>query len=312
LILVVNLNLTVDRIMEVDILVPGVVHRATRTDLQAGGKGVNVIRTLKTLGLSCRLLGIVAGRTGDYIDSRLEQEGIDRILVTAKGDSRTSVILLETNPAHPGNSQTVINENGPVIDETSVEETISLFAQCVIQCDLVVLTGSVPPGFHSDIYKRLIELANQARKQTILDAAGEPLRLGISAGPTIVKPNQYEAGILCDCSISSGEQGLSVAQKMLGMGVEIAATTLGKDGMVVARKNEAYRITPPIIEAKNAVGSGDAAAAGFAAGCLRGLSLADTAKLAVACGTASARHGFGRSSRKEIEEIRKQVIVGKL
>jgi tagatose 6-phosphate kinase len=71
-------------------------------------------------------------------------------------------------------------------------------------------------------------------------------------------------------------------------------------------------LSPPIIEARNAVGSGDSTAGGFAAGRLRGMSLLEDAKLAVACGTASAKHGFGRSTKEEIEQIRDEIRVVKL
>jgi len=50
MILVVSPNLAVDVTLEVDAIEPGEVHRARRVRRQAGGKGVNFARALRSLG----------------------------------------------------------------------------------------------------------------------------------------------------------------------------------------------------------------------------------------------------------------------
>ena len=312
MILVVNLNLTVDRTMQIPELLPGNVVRATRTDLQAGGKGVNVARVLRALGEQYLVLGFVAGRTGEYIDARLGGEGINRSLVTMPGESRTSVILVESGIGR----QTVINEYGPEVPPDSLDQFLNLFADRIASASFIILTGSIPPGAGEDIYSRLIELANRAGKRALLDAAGEQLKHGVSAGPTIVKPNQYEAAALCNCRIDSTEKALASCRQIIsdqaGNHPEIAAITLGKAGMVIASASEAYLLKPPVVDAHNAVGAGDSTAAGLAAGMIRGLGLPEAARLGVACGAASAMHGFGRVSIEEVERLQKQVEVTRL
>src|SRR5207244_12471562 len=119
------------------------------TEVQAGGKGVNVARTLKTLGEDCELLGLIAGQTGQYIDSGLEYEGIKRSLINVPGESRTSVIILgkQSDDGLTENSQTVINENGPDIDGEFIEKIVALFSERVMECDFAILKGSIHPGF---------------------------------------------------------------------------------------------------------------------------------------------------------------------
>ena len=303
MILVVNFNLSIDRTISVDNFVVGEVHRAAKTESQSGGKGVNVVRTLRTLNEPCELIGLIGGRTGDHIESCLDQEGIKHSLVRTAAESRSNYIIL----SHTG--QTVINENGTPIEQESVDEAVAVFSEKIGDCDFVVLTGSVQPGIDPGIYERLIRIANAAGKRTLLDAAGACLIKGLAASPAIAKPNHHEASAIFNRPIKSELDAIETARAMLKSGAETAAITMGKQGMVVASANEAHALRPPIIDAGNAVGSGDATSAGFAAGLRRGLSLAESARLAVACGTASIRHGFGRSSLEEIEEIREKIEV---
>ena len=313
MILIVNLNLTVDRMVEVDSLLPGAVHRAKRTQAQAGGKGVNVARMLKTLGEPCELLGLIGGITGKFIDSRLADEEIQRSLLGISGESRTSIIISESSlDSNHGNAQTVINEAGPQVTEENVEQSIALFSDRVQNCGMVILTGSAQPGFPQNIYRQLTRIANEAGKLTLLDASGDLLKEGIAASPTIVKPNQHEVSTLCQIPVETVTDAVSAARKMMEMGARTSAITLGKDGMVVATGTEVFAVRPPAIDARNAVGAGDATAAGFAAATLQGLSLSECARFAVACGSASALHGFGRCSVEEIEEIKGRTIVTRL
>jgi fructose-1-phosphate kinase PfkB-like protein len=110
-------------------------------------------------------------------------------------------------------------------------------------------------------------------------------------------------------TINSEAEALDAARMLLKMGAKTSAITMGKQGMLVASPNAAYMIKPPEVDVVNAVGSGDAAAAGFAVGLRHGFSLAESAKLAVACGTASVRHGFGRCTRAEVEEIKERIEI---
>jgi len=187
MILVVSLNLSIDRTIHVDNLVAGEVHRATDTEFQVGGKGVNVARTLKVLGEPFELIGLIGGQTGEDIDLRLEKEGINRSLVRVSGESRTNYIILSED------AQTVINENGPRVEQKSTEEIVTLFSKRIADCQVAVLTGSVQPGIDPDIYRQLIQIAKKTGSMTVVDAVGQCLMAGLTAGPTMAKPNQHEA-----------------------------------------------------------------------------------------------------------------------
>lgn len=72
----VTLNPSVDYIVEVEELTLGGLNRMKRDMKLPGGKGINVSRVLKQLGVENTATGFLGGFTGGYIDTWLGQEGI--------------------------------------------------------------------------------------------------------------------------------------------------------------------------------------------------------------------------------------------
>jgi fructose-1-phosphate kinase PfkB-like protein len=70
------------------------------------------------------------------------------------------------------------------------------------------------------------------------------------------------------------------------------------------------RARPPLVQALNPVGAGDALLAGIAWALERGLSLEELARWGVASGTAAAiRDGTGSAPREEVEALYAQVQI---
>ena len=92
--LVVTPNTCIDVTTWLPALVPGSVARATRTEVTAGGKGVNVCRTLRALGDSPLLIGLSPASDPRLADL-LADEGCDFLPVLHRGQTRLALILLE-------------------------------------------------------------------------------------------------------------------------------------------------------------------------------------------------------------------------
>src|ERR671912_472521 len=67
MILTVTLNAAVARTLVVPSLTLGHRHRAPESVTLAGGKGINVARSLRTLGVPVLATGFAGGRNGDVI-----------------------------------------------------------------------------------------------------------------------------------------------------------------------------------------------------------------------------------------------------
>ena len=303
MILVVCLNLAVDEIIEVDHLQIGQVHRSLHTRRQAGSKGVNVARVLGTLGAPCILTGFLGGEKGEFIARDLEREKISFKSCPIRNESRTCFILHD----HKTNRQTVINEPGAEISSEEFSFFTESYQRLLEGVELVVISGSLPPGLNADTYAQLISMARDANKRTLLDSSGFPLSHAVQARPHLLKINHEEAAALLDQPVYTPSDAARAVDRLLQMGIDLVMITIGAEGAVFASKEGQYLFTPPQIEARNSVGSGDAALAGLAAGLFHGDSLQQLGALSMAAGAANALHGGGHCTLDEITVLKAKV-----
>src|ERR687886_2976695 len=109
MIVTVTLNAALDRTLTVPNFQRGQRHRASGGLTLAGGKGINIARALKQLGVPVVATGLAGGRTGTRIVEELTGEAILNDFVRIVDESRTSTAVVD--PTVP--SYTEINEWGP-------------------------------------------------------------------------------------------------------------------------------------------------------------------------------------------------------
>ncbi|HEY0101546.1 MAG TPA: 1-phosphofructokinase family hexose kinase [Pyrinomonadaceae bacterium] len=304
MILIVNLNLAVDHIVEVDELRAGGVQRSRGERRQAGGKGVNVARVLKTLGEPSLLLGFLGGRAGRLIKAGLREEEIASRFTRVENESRTCLIINDRSRRE----QTVINAPGASISDANWRSFEASYKRSLPAAGYVVITGSLPPDLPDQTYARLIEAAHARGKRVLLDCAGASLRHALEARPFLVKINGAEASELLGLPVVTEFDGAArAARKLRESGAESASITLGAQGALFDFGAAQYRFSAPQVEAVNSVGSGDATLAGLAAGLCRGWTVQESGALAIAAGAANALHGAGACSLEEILELQPRV-----
>ncbi len=118
MIVTVTLNAAIDRTLTVPNFQRGQRHRASAGVTMAGGKGINVARTLKALGVPVVATGLVGGSTGTRIVEELTAEAILNDFVRIDGESRTSTAVVD--PA--GGTYTEINEWGPAVSRRGARD----------------------------------------------------------------------------------------------------------------------------------------------------------------------------------------------
>ena len=113
MIVTVTLNAAIDRTLTVPNFQRGQRHRASAGVTLAGGKGINVARTLKALGVPVVATGLVGGVTGARIVAELTDEAILNDFVRIDGESRTSTAVVDPTAS----TYTEINEWGPAVTD---------------------------------------------------------------------------------------------------------------------------------------------------------------------------------------------------
>ena len=74
----------------------------------------------------------------------------------------------------------------------NVLSRLSCSSQMSRGAGVAILSGSLPPAIPKDFYARAVAAFKAQGWLTVLDASGEAMRLGLEAGPDLIKPNAEE------------------------------------------------------------------------------------------------------------------------
>ncbi len=310
MIVTVTLNAALDRTLTVPNFQLGHRHRASAALTLAGGKGINVARTLKALDVPVVATGLVGGRTGTRIVEELTTEAILNDFVRIAGESRTSSMVVDPT----GGTSTEIYEWGPQVTGDELGMLLEKIAYLARAADLVVFAGSLPrgvdPGFYGDAIR---ELARR-RVRCVLDAEGEPLRLGTEAEPWLVSPNQREAEGLVGQEFHDEEDFLMALDAIAELGARNVLIGHGAGAFALIREERRVRRfearIPPLVPVAPA-GAGDAMVAAYLAARTAEESFEDALRAAVATGAAATLEvGGGRFDPREAARLAAAVTVG--
>jgi 1-phosphofructokinase family hexose kinase len=287
-IVTVTLNAALDRTLTVPNFQRGQRHRASQGLSLAGGKGINVARALKRLGVPVVATGLAGGGTGTRIVEMLTSEAILNDFVRIGGESRTSTAVVDPTT----NTHTEINEWGPRVDAEELEILLEKLHYLSRGAELVVFAGSLPRDVEEDFYAEAIRELNRRGVQSALDSEGEPLRLGLDAEPFLVSPNQPEAEAIVGQELHEEQDFVLALDQLADLGARNVLLTHDEGCFALVREPRGpakrYRAVAPEVEVASTVGAGDALLAAFIASRLvEGSSAEDALRRAVAAGTAS-------------------------
>ncbi|WP_210608320.1 1-phosphofructokinase [Priestia flexa] len=298
-----TLNPSVDYIVHVTDFQEGELNRTTSEVKFPGGKGINVSRVLKRLGVENKALGFIGGFTGTYIEDYLKEEEIKTAFTRVNEDTRINV-KLKTK------AETEVNGQGPTISEAALQELLQQIAQMKEQ-DMLVLAGSIPKTLPKNIYETIAQQATAKGVKVVVDASGKTLLDVVKHNPFFIKPNHHELGELFNVEVSGVEDAIQYGQKLLEMGAENVGVSMAGDGALLITKDAVYRATAPKGNVKNSVGAGDSLVAGFLAAYTKENDLLEAFRTGVASGSATA-FSLELCEKSYVEELLEQVSITKI
>jgi 1-phosphofructokinase family hexose kinase len=308
-IVTVTLNAAMDRTLLVPNFQLGHRHRASLGLASAGGKGVNVARALRRLGVPVVATGFAGGRIGVQIADGLSEEGILNDFVRIEGDSRTSLALLDPI----ADQYTEINEWGPEVTDAELDALREKLGYLTQGAEFVVFAGSLPRDVPPDFYGEIVRDLNRRQILVVLDAEGEPLRHGVQAEPYLVAPNLREAEALVGHEFSVEGDTAAALEEIAELGARNVLITEESGCFALVRDGgepQRVRAIAPRLEAVSTIGAGDTLLAGFLAARLEGRSVEESVRHAVAVGSASVLEaGPGRFDPKGVAAVENRVRV---
>ncbi|GGG89686.1 1-phosphofructokinase [Staphylococcus pragensis] len=296
----VTFNPSIDYIMFTDGFELKGLNRAKATYKFAGGKGINVSRVLKTLGVQSTALGFAGGFPGDFIANTLQQSDIKTDFIKVDDDTRINVKL-------KSGDETEINAPGPNVTAEQFQSLLTQIKQTTSE-DTVIVAGSVPKSIPSDAYAQIASITQQTGAKLVVDAEKDLVNTVLKYQPLFIKPNKDELEEMFNMTVTSDEDVVKYGRGILKEGAQSVIISLGGDGAIYIDDKRSIKAQNPKGQVVNTVGSGDSTVAGMVAGLESGLSLEDAFQQAVASGTATA-FTEDLANIEDIENIKSQVTI---
>ncbi|MCD8300218.1 MAG: 1-phosphofructokinase [Clostridiales bacterium] len=306
----VTLNPALDKTVEIPGMTIDAVNRITTLRVDPGGKGINVSKVVKKLGSSSAATGILGGGTGRLIEAALDDLGIKYDFIYAEGETRTNLKVVD--PVNHTNTD--INEPGMLIPEDLPQKLLDKVLGKVNEGDIVILSGSIPRGCPTDIYRTWVTACNSKRVKTILDADGEQMQLGLTASPYMIKPNDHELSALIGRELNTKEELRQTALAMMDRyHITKMVISMGSSGALYVTADETVYAEGLKVPVGSTVGAGDSVVAAMAVAEEADMSLEEAARLSTATGAANVMcSGTQAAEYSTIQELMPRVVIHKL
>ncbi len=289
-IVVVTPNPLLDCLHDGD-LIPGKVTRSSGLNVVAGGKGLNVGRVLKQHGHDIIATGFAGGWTGDAFRDIVQVEGQDDAFINCAARLRIGFQAKDCVNA----GSTALLEHGFSVSEQEQQQLLEKLAEILPQCDLCIVSGSVPDSSCNNLFIAIAQLSKQHRVPCWIDSYGPAMDAVLQSDckPDLAKPNKEEFetsahwSSLAECHVTDGEK----------------PTTIYRDG-------ETLIVTPPEVECVNPIGSGDSYIAALAHARLSNWDLEKQLAYAAAAGAINASQmAIADMTPDEIQSMSNNVSV---
>ncbi len=296
----VTLNPAMDKVVEINKMALGEVHRVENQVISLGGKSINVARILSGLKMETKAVCFLGRGNYEEVEALSLEDQIPLEPVMLPGLTRTNVKIVE--PDH-GYRTTDINEAGFTVDQEAQKAITELIELHGSASDYTVLSGSLPMGIGKDYYKR-IALAMGQKTRVIIDADGEVLKAGMEGAPFLIKPNIHELASAVGSEIKGETAIISVCRQLINThGITYILVSRGEEGCILVGSDLVLSAEALPVQVLSTVGAGDSMLAGFIYGLTKEheLNQKERLKKALAYGVASSAIAISSQNHKAIE-----------
>ena len=256
LIVTLTANPAIDRTITVDRLAFEDRAYILSTKDTPGGRGINASSVIHAFGGRTTAILPAGGSSGARFEEFLKNCGFHVVVVPIRNKVRTNLTITDSHGL-----TAKLNEHGPKLSKAEVSKIEKATHAHLHGASWLMLCGSLPPGAPEDLYARIITFAHSKNVRTLLDTDGEALKLGLSANPTMVSPNQEEAERLLNTALITRTSCLHATERLHKMGAESVMLSLGSRGAVGFYKGKLFESIPPRVDALCPIGAGDAQSA---------------------------------------------------
>jgi 1-phosphofructokinase family hexose kinase len=285
MIITVSPNVALDRVRVITGFQSGKQNRALFEFLQPGGSGVHATSVIQSLGGESLALGLLGGYAGELWENVADKRGLIYDMVSIPNEIRESFCLIDLDQGSVVESV----EEGPEVKPDLKDALLVRLKTVLPGAELLILSGSLPPGLSSDLYSDMIELAHLHHVQTLADIHSEPLRNVLPFKPWLIKPNLAEFHELIGHDTHDLDERKQASRSFCNETSITLALSMAEEGLLLTTSEDQFILTPPSTRmhlpggvGQNVIGCGDALVGAMAFEYCRSKDLLAGAKLGLA------------------------------
>ncbi len=301
MILTVTLNPAIDKILILETFELHKLHRMQPGEMSmvsAGGKGVNIARTLCKMGNEVIASGFAGEHSGHLLCDTIRQDGITTNFIFTPGSTRTNISILDRKHE----TLTMINDFGQEIPEEDVDFFLENYERLLSRVKLIVIAGSLPPGVSPAIYHEMITKARQHKIKVVVHTSPKYTDTLMEDSPFLINPDMRSDHTLFGQTVDGIDQFMEAGKKILRQcpESEFVLFTHRLENVVAITPKKGYIMRPQNLNIVNMLGYGDAYLAGFIHAYLQQKPIEEVLRYASAAGLADVE-----DIHKEIRDLQK-------
>ena len=235
MVITVILDAAMEEEVHVSGLTPGKSHRAERTKIHPGGRGLVAAMAAHTLSGRCAVLGAVAGAEVEYIRDELDRLGIPNDLILSHGRMPVNLRLID------GERETFIRAQGSTVTEGQLEQIWQKLNDLAEPGDVVLLAGELPRAMTPERLVRWTERLSDEGVFVVLET--EMDRRDLTARPAVLITGP---AALCGMGLAAEREAvIEAARQLIADGVRGVVVPQAGGRVLFVRKDEALCVTTP-------------------------------------------------------------------
>lgn len=281
-IVTLTVNPALDKSAHFKGLVPEQKIRCENPQFDAGGGGINVSKAIARLEGKSKAIFTSGGATGEMIETLMTGENIAFETIPIQTWTRESFVAVDDTT----NLQYRFGFKGAAITLEEKENILQIVRQ--LDCDYLVVSGSLNEGLPADFYKQIAQIAKESKIKLVVDAYGDALKNVLEEGVYMIKPNVGELAKLIGVDSLEMEEVNQAAKQIIAQGgAEIVAVSLGPQGAVLVTKDSYDFVPAPNVVKRSTVGAGDSMVGAMVWALSQNKSVREAIRWGVACGSAA-------------------------
>jgi 1-phosphofructokinase len=268
------------------------------------GQGVWLSRMAAELGACPVLCSLIGGETGVVLECLL-QGLLGELRLVQSTSSSGSFVTDRRSGEREVLAQTYVEPPS----RHEVDELVAATTGAALESDVLAICNPYPgDALPLEVYGDLVANARAAGVRVIADLSSPRIEVAAAAEAELVKLNDWELAAYVKGPVDTWDRLRGAAERLRELGAGSVLVTRAGDPALALIGDEAWELIPPKLQAGSREGCGDTMMGAISAALASGRELPEALVIGAGAGAVNfLHHGLGTGSRREVEELSREV-----